>query len=225
MGIWNDFFGKKESSSKPSMNSTTPETSRDSKEIKERREWLFFAVLTYLRNDAFKEMKKEFSIDDITFETKYDDIYTETMVALLTIGLVNIKEKLSEDEFHDMIIYLTDLIRVFGMKLKTVELIDADHIIDVFTAYISLMDNCNETVNYFVERMSEMLSLNKDKFHHFATLKLTFVGLAYGADAFHSVSLQTIQKDNHRARQYILKSKGDFANKLVRFLDDLKQPN
>lgn len=219
MGIWNKLFGKKEVVSKPSMSDTTPKASRSSDELKERREWLFFAILTYLRNDAFLKIKKEFSVDDVTLESKYDSIYSEMMIALLTSGLVNIREKLSEDDFHDIIIYYTDLIRVFGMKLNTKELIDADQIIDIFTIYISVMENYHEFVEFFVERMNKILSLDQEKFKHFSTLNLIGMGLAYGRDAFHSVSFDNILKDNHGMRQHLLRSMGDFGKNLINFLD------
>lgn len=210
MGIWDKLFGKKEVVSR---------ASRPSNELKERREWLFFAILTYLRNDAFRKIKKEFSIDDDTFESKFDAIYSEMMIALLTNGLVNIKEKLSEDNFNDIIMYYIDLIRVFGMKLHTKELMDADQIIDIFTIYISVMENYHEFVDLFVERMSNLLSLDQEKFKHFSTLNLIGMGLAYGRDAFHSVSLDNILKDNHGMRQHLLKSRGDFGENLVNFLN------
>ena len=49
---------------------------------------------------------------------------------------------------------------------------------------------------------------------------LMMIGVANSTkpDAFHSVSFENIQKDNHRARQYLLKSKGEFAKTLVTFL-------
>lgn len=229
MGIWDKLFGKKEVVSKPD---TTPNDSLSSLfpiqglvargELKERREWLFFAILTYLRNDAFKKFKKEFSIDDVTFESKYDFIYSEMMIALLTSGLVNIKEKMSEDDFHGIIVDFIYLILAFGMKLNTKELMDEDKITDIFTIYVSVMENYNEFIDLFVERTNKILSLDQEKFKHFSTLNLIGMGLAYGADAFHSVRFDDILKDNREMRQHLLKS-GDFGKNLVNFLNEIKK--
>lgn len=210
---------KKEVVSNPSMNDATPKASRSSNELKERREWLFFAIFTYLRNEVFKKLKKEFSIDDVTFGSKFDSIYSEMMVALLTSGLVNIKENLSEDDFQDIIIYYIDLVRVFGMKLKTKELMDADKIVDIFTLYILVMDDYHKFMDFFVNRMNKILSSDKEKFEIFTALNIIVTGLSYGRDAFHSVSIDNILKDNQNMRQHILTTMGDFSKNLINILN------
>jgi hypothetical protein len=211
-------ISKKEVVSKPSMNVATPKASRSSDELKERREWLFFAIFTYLRNEAFKKFKKEFSIDDVTFASKYDSIYSEMMIALLTSGLVNIKENLSEDDFQDIIIYYIDLVRAFGMKLKTKELMDADQIINIFTLYILVMEDYHKFMDFFVERMNKILSSDKEKIEIFTALNVIVMGLSYGRDAFHSVSIDNILKDNQQMRQHILTTLGDFGENLINIL-------
>lgn len=210
---------KKEVISKPLMNDATLKASRSSKEFKERREWLFFAIFTYLRNEVFKKIKKEFSIDDVTLGSKFDSIYSEMMVALLTSGLVNIKENLSEDDFQDIVIYYIDLVRVFGMKLKTKELMDADQIIDIFTLYILVMDDYHKFMDFFVDRMNKILSSDKEKIEIFTALHIIVTGLSYGRDAFHSVSINNILKDNKNMRQHIITTMGDIGKNLINILN------
>lgn len=192
---------------------------RSSDELKERGEWLFFAIFTYLRNEAINKLKKEFSIDDVTFASKLDSIYSEMMIALLTSGLVNIKENVSEDDFQNIIIYYVDLVRVFGMKLKTKELTDADKIIDVFSLYVLVMEDYHKFMDFFVERMNKIISSDKEKFEIFTAMNIIVTGLSYGRDAFHSVSITNILKDNQKMRQHILTTLGDFGKNLIDILN------
>ena len=192
---------------------------RSSNELKERGEWLFFAIFTYLRNEAINKLKKEFSIDDVTFASKLDSIYSEMMIALLTSGLVNIKENVSEDNFQNIIIYYVDLVRVFGMKLKTKELTDADKINDIFALYISVMEDYHKFMDFFVERMNKIISSDKENFEIFTALNIIVTGLSYGRDAFHSVSINNILKDNQNMRQHILTTTGDFGKNIIDILN------
>jgi hypothetical protein len=218
MGIWTRIFGNRSNTSQ-NRSMPIPAGSYPLDQLRERKEWLFAAVLTYLINEGFPKTKQAFAIDEAVFEENYDHVYLEMMVALLASGLVALKERISEDELHEIVFYFVDLIRLFGAKRGDKELMDSDRIIDIFAEYIWVMENPDAFKNLFVDRTNTFLSLNREQFLHFSDLHLVGMGLAYGGDAFHSVDLENIRRDNRRFRQHLLKQ-GEFGRALAAYFEN-----
>jgi hypothetical protein len=218
MRIWTRLFGNRSDVSKtgfvPFRNGSYPID-----QLRKRREWLFAAVLTHLINEGFPKIKQTFAIDEAVFEQIYDDAYLEMMVGLLASGLVALKEKISEDELHEIVFYFVDLIRLFGAKRGDKELIDSERIIDAFAEYIYVLENPAAFKSLFADRTSRFLSLDRAQFLHFSNLYLVGMGFAYGGDAFHSVDLSNIHNDNRRFRQHLLKQ-GEFGKIIVAYLEN-----
>ena len=53
----------------------------------------------------------------------------------------------------------------------------------------------------------------------FTAMNIIVTGLSYGRDAFHSVSIDNILKDNQKMRQHILTTLGDLGRNLINILN------
>lgn len=174
-------------------------------EFEPRSEWLFWSLFIHLQ-DEVENLKNIFEQDDYKWSFLKKNALFETMLWSTGSSLAVLQEKLSEEEKDKLTQKFVFFLEMFFPNYKDYQIIDVISNYVVFAGHIKDHKKLrNELEEYFIERISKLFGLDKNQVDNKQNRDLLFMKFPHGwmlaLDAFTSVTMKQVEKENQMARQ------------------------
>lgn len=174
-------------------------------EFEPRAEWLFWSLFIHLQSEV-ENLKNIFEIDDYKWSLLKNDALFEILLWSMGNSMAILQDKLSDEEGKKLTRRFVIFSEIFFPSYKDYQ------IIDVLSNYIAFAQQTkdhkklrSDLEDFFIERVAKLFKLhtkqtNQEKIRDSIFMKFPH-GWLLALDAFSSVTMGQIERENQMARQ------------------------